>query len=411
MNIFLSWSGMRSRSVAESLRLWLPKVVNFFKPWLSTMDTEQGSPWWSDLSDSLETSDVGIVCLTRENIDKPWILFEAGRLSKRLNGERLCPYLLDIHPNDLHRVNHPFAQFQATSATRDDTRKLVRTLNKLLGDEALPEQQVDESFEKWWPDLENILGAIPPEPGASSLLDRQIEAQAMEAFMTLLSRGMAATLERFVPRDLFTEISDILTKDWYRADCTYTFIFERSDPWVPSSYFTLRRSLSFKVTNLTNRTVFFPVRSSYSGDEDLSLEWLKGWSFFDQLLIDNQEIKVEPGRNLFEDGRHAVLEHLVELQPQESARIFLAGKEPCRISAARTYYTQGSSVIGVKVRMENEFVEGVEIVGVQMHHPHSEEMTRDGDCFELRRAFLPGQGFEIIWKESPRGPNIKKPPG
>jgi hypothetical protein len=93
MEIFLSWSGHRSKAVAEALRLWLPKVNPAFKPWLSTADIDKGARWASNVAERLEAARAGIVCLTPSNLHADWILWEAGALSKTT--KNLCLYSLD----------------------------------------------------------------------------------------------------------------------------------------------------------------------------------------------------------------------------------------------------------------------------------------------------------------------------
>jgi hypothetical protein len=38
MRILLSWSGDRSRAIAEALRAWLPGIIRGVSPWISTQD-------------------------------------------------------------------------------------------------------------------------------------------------------------------------------------------------------------------------------------------------------------------------------------------------------------------------------------------------------------------------------------
>jgi hypothetical protein len=84
MKVFISWSGERSQALAQALRDWLPLVLHYVEPWLSQSDIEPGERWASEVSKELEVSNFGIICVTKENTESPWILFEAGALAKSL---------------------------------------------------------------------------------------------------------------------------------------------------------------------------------------------------------------------------------------------------------------------------------------------------------------------------------------
>ncbi len=49
MNVFISWSGPRSRAVAELLRDWIKCVLQATRPWISTRDLDRGSMWFNDI--------------------------------------------------------------------------------------------------------------------------------------------------------------------------------------------------------------------------------------------------------------------------------------------------------------------------------------------------------------------------
>jgi hypothetical protein len=55
------------------------------------------------------------------DLNSPWILFEAGALSKSLVNGRVVPFLIDIQPEEM---NGPLSQFQAVSMTKDGVRDL-----------------------------------------------------------------------------------------------------------------------------------------------------------------------------------------------------------------------------------------------------------------------------------------------
>ena len=81
MRIFISRSGTKSLGVAIALHSWFPFVINALRPWMSSEDIDKGQRWGLRLSEQLENTKVGIICLTRENLKAPWILFEAGALT------------------------------------------------------------------------------------------------------------------------------------------------------------------------------------------------------------------------------------------------------------------------------------------------------------------------------------------
>jgi len=133
MKIFLSWSGPKSQLVAEMLREWIPCAIQKADPWMSAKDIEKGARWSSDIAEQLNDAQCGIICLTPENAKAPWVLFEAGALSKSVEKAYVCPYLVGLRSTD---PSGPLVQFQVAVANRDDTFELVKTLNRALKGEA-----------------------------------------------------------------------------------------------------------------------------------------------------------------------------------------------------------------------------------------------------------------------------------
>lgn len=80
MIVFISWSGALSEAFADLLSNWLPDVIQRVKPWISSQDIDKGSLWSSELTEALATT-IGVLCVTQENKDAPWLLFESGALS------------------------------------------------------------------------------------------------------------------------------------------------------------------------------------------------------------------------------------------------------------------------------------------------------------------------------------------
>ena len=160
MEIFISWSGEQSKGCAEALKDWLPKVINAVKPWISSADIDKGARWGQEISERLSTARFGIICLTPDNLHSDWILFEAGALSKAIDGSLTCTLLIGLTPSD---VLFPMAQFQHTTVAKDDMLRLLKTINAQVSDAGLSEKHLAEAFEVWWPRLDQQLRTLPTE--------------------------------------------------------------------------------------------------------------------------------------------------------------------------------------------------------------------------------------------------------
>src|ERR1700761_9213653 len=136
MSVFVSWSGARSKATAQGLRTWLPNVLQAANVWMSDVDIEAGSRGINEIFSNLEKAKIGIICLTQENRAAPWLLFEAGAISKQVSDRtRVCPYLLGLQPSE---VPGPLAEFQAVTADEDGTRRLLKAVNNSLDHSRLP---------------------------------------------------------------------------------------------------------------------------------------------------------------------------------------------------------------------------------------------------------------------------------
>jgi hypothetical protein len=150
MKVFVSWSGNLSQRVAGILRKYLPVMIQGLDTFMSQHDVESGSRWSVELARELDDSSFGILCLTPDNLESAWLLFEAGALTKHIEG-RTCGLLLgSLRPTD---VAGPLAQFQHRAFSKEDLHALLRDINKKLV-RPLELVQLDLIYEKWWPDLE-----------------------------------------------------------------------------------------------------------------------------------------------------------------------------------------------------------------------------------------------------------------
>jgi hypothetical protein len=198
MKVFISWSGERSRKVAELLDDWLQCVIQAAEPWMSSKDIDRGALWFTEISDQLAGTGIGIVCLTKENKVKPWILFESGALAKGISSNRVCTLLIDLKPTD---VENPLAQFNHTKPNRTGLWELVRTINVALKEESLKESILEKVFDTYWPQFEESFKLIIKETPETEVEEIRSENDILIELLSSV-RGMDKRMRMVENRDM-----------------------------------------------------------------------------------------------------------------------------------------------------------------------------------------------------------------
>lgn len=160
-------------------------MIQSVKPYVSSEDIDKGTRWSTDIAKELEASNYGIICVTRDSLNAPWVSFEAGSLAKVIDKSNVTPFLFNIKRSE---VQGPLLQFQSVIYTEEDVLKLVRSINKRLDDsQRLSADQLDKAFGVWWPQLKESLDdlkehedeyAPPPDDGVvdtSDILEEILE--------------------------------------------------------------------------------------------------------------------------------------------------------------------------------------------------------------------------------------------
>ena len=193
MKVFISWSGKRSSHVAMALRKWLPLVLQQIDPWVSSEDIEIGQRGLNEITSSLQNSQYGIIVLTPENQEKPWINFEAGAISKQIDKSKVMPYLVRM---DEAQVIQPLSCFQYVKADPGGTLRLLKSLNNSLENSKFSDEQIEELFEMWWPSLERELQNLPQEDSIPAKREQDdIVTEILENTRTLLRNTPRQSIE------------------------------------------------------------------------------------------------------------------------------------------------------------------------------------------------------------------------
>ena len=206
MKVFISWSGDQSKKYAEAIRDWLPAVLQMVTPYFTPTDVEKGARWSTDIAKELDSSQVGIICVTRDNLHSDWVLFEAGALSKSMDKSHVCPIIFGISNTDL---SGPLKQFQTTEFEKSDIHKLINVINNKMGDYKLPPKTLDTVFDKWWPDLQAKVEGISKSVDVSSEPVRS-ERDLIEEILALSRVNSRVGSRPSIPAKAVQQLLDIM---------------------------------------------------------------------------------------------------------------------------------------------------------------------------------------------------------
>jgi hypothetical protein len=238
MKVFISWSGETSKAIAEILRDWLPSVIQAVKPYYSPDDITKGSRWSTEIAKELEECKVGLLCLTPDNLEAPWLMFEAGALSKSLTSARVCPLLFGIEPSD---IKGPLVQFQAAPFTKEEMKKAVKMMNQELGAAALAGDVVDDVFEMWWPRIDEgvkkILSTVQTPGKQKVRSERDILDEILERVRAAPSLSDRERIHPGSVRDLMDGYRSLIRDAvQFSGDLRGDFLILLEQLWAPIDY-------------------------------------------------------------------------------------------------------------------------------------------------------------------------------
>lgn len=148
--LFFSFAGSTSRELAAHLQEFYEYVLASATTFLSARDIGGGEPWAVRLLDELEQTNFGILCLTPDNFNEPWLHYEAGALSKQWKESHACCMLFgELQPT---QIVGPLALRQHIPFKKDRVLALTRDINGTLTRPVGP--QLERLFNDYWDDLE-----------------------------------------------------------------------------------------------------------------------------------------------------------------------------------------------------------------------------------------------------------------
>ncbi|KPJ49785.1 MAG: hypothetical protein AMJ38_02780 [Dehalococcoidia bacterium DG_22] len=111
------------RKLADYLQEALPDVFFFVS---SSDSLEPGAIWTQEIRRALQDARIVLACISRQSVDRPWVLFETGFGAGR--GNRVIPLILDDLP--FSALTPPLSMFQAVRPDQEQFVKLVESIAK-----------------------------------------------------------------------------------------------------------------------------------------------------------------------------------------------------------------------------------------------------------------------------------------
>ncbi len=157
MKIFFSWSGQLSKKIAKILKPWIEEDIfpsENIDVFISDEDIQYGAEWYQDVKRNLIECDLAIIFLTPENMNAPWLNFEAGAIAIGENNSPVIAFLIDVPSQN---IKSPLKQYQCLDINNETINKLVCDI-KQIGNFKTPSlEHIDVILEKSYASLKSSI--------------------------------------------------------------------------------------------------------------------------------------------------------------------------------------------------------------------------------------------------------------
>ncbi|WEX02764.1 hypothetical protein [Rhodococcus sp. RCBS9] len=216
LKIFISWSGDLAKGVAHVWHDLLREMFDRVTPWVSDIDIEAGARGLDEIKRELDGTLFGIVVVTPENQDAPWLNFEAGALSRSLSeaSTRVVPSLVNF--SSPTQITSPLKQFQATLLNEDGVARVLKAVAGVV-DADWPTKE--KAFTRMWPEYQTRFNDKIVESVDPTNPEPRTNQSMLEELLTI-TRSMQHDLQgttRFLPGGMLISDGPALSADDARA--------------------------------------------------------------------------------------------------------------------------------------------------------------------------------------------------
>lgn len=176
--IFISWSLDQGKQLAELTKKWIKSIFINQECFVSSEDIRGGADWWKKIEQQLSFASVGIFCITNANKERPWILYEAGRIAGNNSGNGVVPFVFDL---ERLPADNPLSRHQARFCCQGKEQyfKVIEDINECLpddhrvADDALLRKTFDQSWEEYGPRFEALIEELKKKQDQGNQQDKK----------------------------------------------------------------------------------------------------------------------------------------------------------------------------------------------------------------------------------------------
>jgi len=175
-----------------------------------------------------------MIFVTKENQDKPWLMFESGALSKGLAENRICTVLIDLEVRDIDSGS-PLRQLNHTILTKDSFFALVKTINKNVENNQVQEKHLETAFNALWESFyENLMQIIQSDPAEAA--PRREDADVLNDILDnvlSINKRVSRNMHRNPGRHIHASHAEALVKRLVKMDMEREDIEEALEDVTP----------------------------------------------------------------------------------------------------------------------------------------------------------------------------------
>ncbi len=230
-DIFISWSGNRSKAEAKALQWLLEEIFPGHNAFMSENDMRTGDYWDSIITSNIKKAKFILAILTPENIIKPWINFESGMAcaisrSKPKLGTILAGSFIR-NSSYLSIDKSPFQKLQHADLSKQiDINNLIKTIAERIDGNLLEIVEItDDQWTKY-----NKMRQQELKLASKDLMHDELPPLLKSLYEFSLGKGMEengseAVLSKILRRnrDVFLKEINELNEDgrWYALPIIY----------------------------------------------------------------------------------------------------------------------------------------------------------------------------------------------